>query len=448
MCGNACVDLSNDPMHCGNCTKTCATGEFCSSSACTAECVPPNTVCGALCTNLKTDPGNCGMCGEPCFPSNVAAATCSGGACGYTACQTGFSDCNGKPEDGCEASTSGDVFNCGGCGVVCRPLNVTRNPPNPDAGMVDAGTDAGVADAGTVDAGICGPLADGGSGGLCPPAPGAACVASACTYERCQAGFADCDGVLANGCEADLGGDRENCGKCGFRCDAPGQFCSQGICYGNKVSVVSPDNQVFTAGSYRSMHHELAAEPGGTIYYTTDGNLPIPGAANTTTLAPGVVAGFDNVGFTLRWYTQFADGTREPLRSFELYSSGPNCVRGGIIEYFKFNSSNSPIAVVTRGSTVAGTFNQQYWTSDNTAGCYCPFCASQWVLSSDGVGQVECVTTGFPNTYPGMSVPSSFSFTAPATPGRYYMRWGVTDQFGCSTAGAPGGTQVGLLIVQ
>jgi hypothetical protein len=42
------------------------------------------------------------------------------------------------------------------------------------------------------------------------------------------AGFADCDSIAANGCEAVLATDPHNCGACGISCaSAP---CVDGVC--------------------------------------------------------------------------------------------------------------------------------------------------------------------------------------------------------------------------
>src|SRR5690606_30992041 len=92
-----------------------------------------------------------------------------------------------------------------------------------DAGSMDAGsTDAGSTDAGSTDGGegcasgemrcdgacidTSGALTSCGTcGNVCPTPPNAipTCVGGTCGFD-CNAGFADCDGAAANGCEADL----------------------------------------------------------------------------------------------------------------------------------------------------------------------------------------------------------------------------------------------------
>ncbi len=51
----------------------------------------------------------------------------------------------------------------------------------------------------------------------------ARCVVSACGELR-----ADCDGLLGNGCEVDLGTDSTNCGRCGVACESG--MCDSGLC--------------------------------------------------------------------------------------------------------------------------------------------------------------------------------------------------------------------------
>src|SRR5207245_11033446 len=61
-------------------------------------------------------------------------------------------------------------------------------------------------------------------GGVACPA-GSGCAAGSCA---CLAGRGDCDGNPANGCEADLTTDANNCGVCGASCF--GAACNAGTC--------------------------------------------------------------------------------------------------------------------------------------------------------------------------------------------------------------------------
>src|SRR5581483_3436169 len=57
----------------------------------------------------------------------------------------------------------------------------------------------------------------------------ALCVASRCVVASCSPGRGDCDGIAANGCEADLTSDPRHCGGCFTSC-AGTSGCSAGRC--------------------------------------------------------------------------------------------------------------------------------------------------------------------------------------------------------------------------
>ena len=71
----------------------------------------------------------------------------------------------------------------------------------------------------------------------CPPAANAtgACQAGMCTIV-CNAGFANCDLINANGCEVDLSNNPNNCGGCGAAC--PNRPNSTPACNGSMCGIV------------------------------------------------------------------------------------------------------------------------------------------------------------------------------------------------------------------
>ncbi len=110
-------------------------------------------------------------------------------------------------------------------------------PIAPDAldvtDVIDVETDAGcVAPRAMCTAGCIDPQTDLSNCGSCenacaPHANATAnCVAGACGM-NCNPGFADCDGNIANGCEANLS-DPANCGACGITCSGGTPVCAQG----------------------------------------------------------------------------------------------------------------------------------------------------------------------------------------------------------------------------
>jgi hypothetical protein len=115
MCGNKCPDgqkCALNPYQFPECM--CPQGQtFCGS------CDYPDGVCRGACADLVNDDENCGACGARCpaeGPRSVQA--CVYGKCERT-CETGWADCNGNGDDGCETHVAADPKNCGGCGIVC-----------------------------------------------------------------------------------------------------------------------------------------------------------------------------------------------------------------------------------------------------------------------------------------------------------------------------------------
>jgi hypothetical protein len=70
----------------------------------------------------------------------------------------------------------------------------------------------------------------GACGRVCTlPNATAGCSAAACTVTGCASGYANCDSAAANGCEAQLATDTLNCGACARVC-ATGERCVAGAC--------------------------------------------------------------------------------------------------------------------------------------------------------------------------------------------------------------------------
>lgn len=163
-------------------TPTCTGGEVCDAGAdaCVLVCVGGTTRCGAVCADTDHDPAHCGGCGVACDPWEH----CAGGTC-VVGCAVGFADCDGTTANGCEAQLSSDLANCGACGNACGGAHATPQ-----------------------------------------------CTAGACTLS-CDSGWADCDGLIGNGCEVSLGSDLAHCGACGATCSAPPggtPLCASGVC--------------------------------------------------------------------------------------------------------------------------------------------------------------------------------------------------------------------------
>jgi hypothetical protein len=164
---------------CANASQCCSTN--CASGTCAPSCA--NGFQDGTETGIDCGGSDCSPCqlGGGCGTNDDCAATtaCASGTC---VCAVGLSDCNGSPGDGCEANTSSDVSNCGGCNNQCSFPNATP-----------------------------------------------ACTSSVCQIGGCVPSYADCDGMPVTGCEVYTDGDATNCGSCGNVC--PGmQTCVNGFC--------------------------------------------------------------------------------------------------------------------------------------------------------------------------------------------------------------------------
>jgi hypothetical protein len=143
--------------------------------------------CNKVCVDIMgDDANNCGVCGMVCpVPPNAQSAACKSGVCGLGVCQPGFADCDGQLGNGCEINTNNDVLNCRMCGFRCMFDNAS---------------------------------------------PG--CLGGMCRIIGCTGSYADCDGLLLNGCESDTMNDPAHCGGCGNQCMVPNATprCASGAC--------------------------------------------------------------------------------------------------------------------------------------------------------------------------------------------------------------------------
>ncbi len=229
---NGCeTNTQTDVGHCGTCATVCAKlndTPACNSGTCVvASCdtgygncdFNPANGCEA---NLDNDTVNCGKCNSPCFAPNGTPA-CTAGKCSIASCKTGYGDCNADPSDGCETDLNKSGTNCGKCGTICSATNGTATCASGACAILScSGT---YADCNKLVSDGCevnltnDPNHCGGCATVCNGTNGTpSCAASVCKVVACNAGFANCDGLAANGCEVNSTNDGNNCGACGNKC--------------------------------------------------------------------------------------------------------------------------------------------------------------------------------------------------------------------------------------
>ena len=230
---------------CVGCTRDdqCPAGAVCTGSMCVPGCNPGHacpsgeTCCGGACRRVETDVTHCGVCGRACATPNGAPG-CAAGQCTTAACSSGFGDCDQSAANGCETALATSVAHCGACGAACA------GGPNAAAvcegGRCGLRCEAGFADCDGVSANGCevdtraSASHCGACGNTCAAGPNATatCAMGRCA-PRCNEGFGDCDGNPANGCEADLQTDPARCGTCTTTCAGGTNarpVCAMGVC--------------------------------------------------------------------------------------------------------------------------------------------------------------------------------------------------------------------------
>ncbi|MFO0558319.1 MAG: hypothetical protein U0269_09880 [Polyangiales bacterium] len=236
---NGCETALGTPTNCARCGDRCdATTPVCDlvARSCTNGCSAPTTRCGGLCVDRASSIDHCGACDNRCLYLN-ATARCSSGTCSMDACLVGYSDCDRSAANGCEVETARSLSNCGRCGQLCAPANAVAVCSSGlcaysscNAGFADCDRNVanGCETSLSTSATHCGAC-----GNTCSPINATArCVGGACSYSACNAGFGDCDRNAANGCETSIASSLTHCGACGRPCVVPHAIaqCAGGRC--------------------------------------------------------------------------------------------------------------------------------------------------------------------------------------------------------------------------
>lgn len=223
------------------------------------------------------------------------------------------------------------------------------------------------------------------------------------------------------------------------RAAAPASFLSPSL---GAQGLTWPSEVVYT----------LDAPRPATIYYTLDGTMPEPGM-------PGTFSGKNPVVFdrpfgdgTISWFADYgAAFLPEAVRSIvtRVDTTKARTNLGSISSRVAFESGGGPITSVEPGTLVRGTLIYQAWRSGT--GGSCPACQLQYVifLEKGAVSTVTCVDlVNSYGVYPGKLQALDFSFTAPAAPGQYTLRAGLTLQGSCNGVVPVTYSDIGQVIVR
>jgi hypothetical protein len=214
-------------MTCSGATPRCAGGK-CTGQTCAATRADCNQMSSDGCETSLDDPTSCGLCGLHCGPYPHATPGCQNGRCKLGGCDPGFQDCDGAASNGCEVDVH-TLEACGACNAVCMIAFAQESCSNGtcmlvqcDPGRADCNADASSGNAGNgCESSLDDPATCGSCGNDCrslPNTQSGGCDAGKCQIV-CKGGFGDCDGNTQNGCEADLA-TAKSCGGCGNDCTA------------------------------------------------------------------------------------------------------------------------------------------------------------------------------------------------------------------------------------
>jgi hypothetical protein len=224
--GPAKLDLCYEAPHRSLCAGViCAPLDQCHGAGicdpASGQCSSPLKANGAACDdhNTCTTADTCqgGICtgGAPfsCTAAHGSAA-CSGGSCEITGCVGSYRDCDGDPATGCEVDTSTNVSQCGACHLPCPSAPNTVSSCS--GGACGSACAAGFADC------------DGNAANGCETTLDSS---GTCGGTLCDAAHGNCDGNPQNGCETALD-TAQNCGGCGVSCAAAHgtPACDHGAC--------------------------------------------------------------------------------------------------------------------------------------------------------------------------------------------------------------------------
>lgn len=470
LCNGVCINIATDRNNCGMCGRRCAPDQACSEGGCVFACSAGLVACDNRCIDPRTNPDFCGARSD-CLGAANRGATCTGGrtcvagTCQFV-CPAGQVACDGN----CVDPAANPLF-CGASGDCTGATRGTSCPSGQictamgcrcPSGFVSCGGTCIDPNTNRDNCGASGACTGATAGTRCPA--GQICVGGTCGT-TCGTGAVLCGG----NCIEPLS-NRQFCGARGDCAGAnAGRVCSSTeLCINGACTYFEPPEsfasvqieQPFeaTVNSYRPLDVTLGAVRNGTIYYSCNGSVPMPGAGGTFAVLNNAIVAVGTPGACsrLRWYEDYGAplGAERAVheRVVNVLPTPPqNITRDNLVDAVRINS-RGPVALLAPGQSFTVDYNHQWWHSGPNG--YCPGCIVQASVSMDsdnaeGLVSLECTLFGGGLYYPGQRVSRRVTLNAPMRPGRYAIRYRVSDEFSCRNGSLawPGGAPVGLIIV-
>ena len=219
--GNGC-ERAMDAANCGSCGFSCGPNTTCDQGSCACTGTYDNCLGGwadGCETDLATSSANCGACGNDCSDlDHVADVSCQASACQIGSCQEGWGNCDPRVDNGCETDLTSTVVHCGDCATDCNAQLQNVTGPACNLGSCDyAACQSYFLDCDNNRGNGCEQEMNNANCGSCGFACGqhAACDMDACA---CLGDWGNCYNGWADGCETDLASTASDCGSCGNDC--------------------------------------------------------------------------------------------------------------------------------------------------------------------------------------------------------------------------------------
>lgn len=199
------------------------------------ECAPGYVECDGACVDISQDPGHCGACGRVC-----ASGICTNGSCTGETAGDASTDGNGTVDATLLDAADADGSNGGDTSTG----NDATSGDGSSDGSNDGSNDGSASNDGALDDGCVPPFNTPARCGSCSTtcAPADQCSQVDAGVFQCQP-FCTGSQVNCQGVCVDVQTDPDNCGQCG-------KFCASNLCIAGVCSGSTPGNIVYIGHDY------------------------------------------------------------------------------------------------------------------------------------------------------------------------------------------------------